>query len=776
MGGIAWNGKFDVSKIPPDQSVVTLKKLWVKAEVEEKIYSIPGNVRPHILMKLSGPCGVNLAASSFADRNLISTLYNIQSIENQSAQSGTPPPANPPTADPNVVVEAQKTVDAHSINDYGLLFRAVTPTAGVVPMVSNIRTYGPWASSNADTSYGGLNVEVNPDLNPWTYGSYLAMNNIANSLVENSNIGLVKAESGSVTIAGLPNLVRLGGAINETGPNLSSISFVYGSGGVTTTYDFQTFNPKLGGLSKPFLEEVKKFNKKRREQIRLLRNIQIELNKANNKSIKNLNNLNYAPNMAAVPSAKKNSGIELFIGQMWDHQSISSGSGISQRTIVAAETSSKKENEMTFDYAHKAYMSLDGLFGPVSISGDGGLPRFATPVPIAVSGSSAPILPQPPFGTGNCIGLENIVQDVYNLDTQQKYFNPLTNPFASSGHHHTGSGLGHVIDIVGRESGIPASGIYTSHYSLRDPQRYSQDYRFLGLRGPLVLHAWGYDLDGKPVPNEADIEEATKQGIFKSDELKDQFLPDWLQKPATWPVAPVDLRFDRERGLWVSPQPYKIVVAKITKEVRPYSEGLGVLINYGKKLFDKDGIEISNNNCPGTKKTLSVVTGISLTKNGIMVTKTEVNITDYESIQRQLIPTFSCAEVPGEQQETWYCYEGGCRNDNLYIDETVYGSKEACEANCTSWYCYNTGTNQNGDPAYDCIEKSINSLNGEEYSGPFASSAECWSEGCSDKYNNDQGDMPIIKIVDRIGKKHKINDLVYAYYDTSSELYIILQS
>lgn len=41
----------------------------------------------------------------------------------------------------------------------------------------------------------------------------------------------------------------------------------------------------------------------------------------------------------------------------------------------------------------------------------------------------------------------------------------------------------------------------------RDPNNvrlYQNNQRFLGLRGPLVMHAWGYDSEGYPVPNAAD--------------------------------------------------------------------------------------------------------------------------------------------------------------------------------------------------------------------------------------------------------------------------------
>ena len=32
-------------------------------------------------------------------------------------------------------------------------------------------------------------------------------------------------------------------------------------------------------------------------------------------------------------------------------------------------------------------------------------------------------------------------------------------------------------------------------------QTYSDDYRYLAMRGPLVMQSWGYDVHGKPIPN-----------------------------------------------------------------------------------------------------------------------------------------------------------------------------------------------------------------------------------------------------------------------------------
>lgn len=210
---------------------------------------------------------------------------------------------------------------------------------------------------------------------------------------------------------------------------------------------------------------------------------------------------------------------------------------------------------------------------------------------------------------------------VGDLDINQVFQNPLTN---SNNHkldpvrgfmHHFGPGEGHNIDIVGMRDEVAESGAMLSMQE-NVKGKYSEDYRFIGMRGPLVLHQWGYDTEGKPIPNRADVESATKSGSFTrgvSDGagLQDFFLQDWLQKPQTWPVGPIDLRFDRNRGVWVSPPPYKIVVIQ-TKEIIPaYGKGKGMLINqhsesgkfFGNPLHDSFGVPVSAKEHESTNNT-----------------------------------------------------------------------------------------------------------------------------------------------------------------------------
>ena len=95
------------------------------------------------------------------------------------------------------------------------------------------------------------------------------------------------------------------------------------------------------------------------------------------------------------------------------------------------------------------------------------------------------------------------------------------------------------------------------------------DIRPIALRGPLVIQGWGYDLNGKPIPNKEDDESDARGGTFKSDELKDEFLDDWIQKRETWPVAPVDLRYDRDRKVWTIPNTFRIIQVSGSGEIAP---------------------------------------------------------------------------------------------------------------------------------------------------------------------------------------------------------------
>jgi hypothetical protein len=618
--------------------------LFLRASVEEKLY-IVSSTDPaceedinntackkvaKAVIKFDAPCLKKPCADKPVEQiadAMLSVLYTAGLISEQVIQDAIPteepdpPPASSGGPTPEDKAKAfrdrvqkficgvpvdegvyllSSALDASSLNNKGFHPSADLPTAVCIPLRSNISAYGPWYSPNFNDSAGGIDFQRNNDLAPWNYSSMSVLNYVAAELIKEAQVNRSEAEKGSITHPGAP-LLNLG--FLENGPNLTSVNVSWGGNGITSNYEFQTYTPKFGGLKTLEAQQIREGVKNRQRAQKFIKDQIITKNRIQRKLF------NFGRNVTTRPRdagrfEEKGTLQRIMMGEMYDFSVIREGDpasgniiGSGQRTVVGTDTLQKSKLEMKFGYDKKAYMSLDGFFSPVSISGDGELPMFA----IKYSGylqsfKSNTIAPNPPvflsgdpaINSGTGIGIE----------INQTYLNPLQNNFGTGEHpQHSGRGAGHTIDMVGRGTGVPVSGTIMNLYGQQDwDERYADDYRFLGLKGPLVLHSWGYDTDGKPVPNIVDSEESIRQsGTFAHDGLKDYFLQDWLHKPATWPVAPIDLRFDRERGVWVSPPQNKIIVTETVTNIPEYGSGTGILINsrgghdYGKDIYDQDG-------------------------------------------------------------------------------------------------------------------------------------------------------------------------------------------
>lgn len=320
------------------------------------------------------------------------------------------------------------------------------------------------------------------------------------------------------------------------------------------------------------------------------------------------------------------------------------------RTIVRTQDAEAMSLEMQAGYSEKALMSFDGMFRPVSMDGEGGLPRYARCPTFSDCSGCSTVSPNTfivtledtvatesggldingiyniprveeclwsgvaangiPFkvaytGTGwvlgvngdesneasgvvECTDSNNPIQFTWGASLPSGYtggtyeavgFNAITiydlNPWQNpSGmppwdkvpaERSDTSNIGHDLDIVARagddRNGTPVGGLGMYQAGVaqtsgigEDAFDYRDDYRFMALKGPIIVHGWGYDCNGRPVPNLGDNETAAATGFFTPDGLDDNtFLEGHLRKPQTWPVGPIDLRWDRERCVWVSP-------------------------------------------------------------------------------------------------------------------------------------------------------------------------------------------------------------------------------
>jgi hypothetical protein len=339
-------------------------------------------------------------------------------------------------------------------------------------------------------------------------------------------------------------------------------------------------------------------------------------------------------------------------------------------------------SEIGNNYAHKSFMSLDGLFSPVSFyptpysstfhiskyltSGCpfcNGTKTYTYKIPkdqasitqnqgatavvssydtqsiictfcetleeklSKMSTSSSPKESYPPYviASGNDLTIiSNIIPATGNGSPVINYatLNPIvltTGEFSNFTNKQKGDVCGHCIDLVGF-SMIPPTGdnglrpIYSANiersyldYDVNMKEWYANlraqgvsippdptvmnNMRFFGLRGPLMVHGWGYDLEGYPVPNSSGepktqggsivrdingniigknqkfISTSTGSGYWSKPYKENTFYKGWAQSPGTWPVGPIDLRWDEAGRVWTVGANYKPVFVVIEEDL-----------------------------------------------------------------------------------------------------------------------------------------------------------------------------------------------------------------
>jgi hypothetical protein len=208
----------------------------------------------------------------------------------------------------------------------------------------------------------------------------------------------------------------------------------------------------------------------------------------------------------------------------------------------------------------------------------------------------------------------------------------------------------------------------------------SGDYRFMALKGPLVLQSWGYDTYGKPIPNakghsgdpsyDTGLGETTVLADSGNahqrtqDGLTDRFAPNWLSDATNWPVAPVDLRYDRIRGVWTTPPPFRLMKAMAVVDIVARETGLCELLT-GGDMFDHNGrpfsgvVTIQPTGTGGAGET-GLITGIApliAVSPDFDVSSGTILITYYD--------TYSC--------EHWVLGQGGSGGGGVDADVPVIG-------------------------------------------------------------------------------------------------------
>jgi hypothetical protein len=367
------------------------------------------------------------------------------------------------------------------------------PNMVALPILNTQLRYGPWYAVGAD---GLSEVEIAEDLVPWNYGGFTVMNAVAQSRVAEATANGQLAESGSVEVAGAPQ-ISIGGQLISGGPYITDINVNVGVDGVTTLYRMETWTRRFGKWAKSNEERLGRFGRLAREARRQNR-IASSIPEVGSKYYK-------LRERVALPSRYTHRSSAMFVASHIFEKDTND-----EVTSTAFIPDYYANNFLSNRYQYKALMSLDGLFRPFSTNSGliGTMSKFETPT---ISGS---------------------VQN--GIITNQEL-----NPF-KEGHH---------INVITHGNTIPAKGTL-----LQDNIDYNNQ-RGVGLRGPLIVTGWGIDTNGYAFPAEAVSFESD------GDEVGYEFRSDYQTYEEAWKTGPVDLRWDRERKVWMGESRKKVGIA-----------------------------------------------------------------------------------------------------------------------------------------------------------------------------------------------------------------------
>lgn len=314
----------------------------------------------------------------------------------------------------------------------------IAPSMIVVPLKSNIESYGPWYSIGGP---GKTDFEFDENLVPWNYGSYNNMFLAGQARISEGYSTQQESETGSITFAGVPE-VQLGDLLINNGPYLTDINVQIGNDGATTTYNFQTWTRRFGSIPKELFEEQRK--------MRLL--MQKQRFKLLNKQARGLGK----PEILQKGQKPK------------DPRRISSSS---THPYLIAEKTEQKHNivlapsynaaDQVSDPVGKTLSSLDTLFVP-----------FATRLINSNDERLAADIAHLEYPSG-VTGLVNATG-----------LNPFVYP--------------HPFNSMTRDDDEWDESYYITNSGQDDEV---DGYRTFGIRMPAIFVGWGVDTNNKPVPN-----------------------------------------------------------------------------------------------------------------------------------------------------------------------------------------------------------------------------------------------------------------------------------
>lgn len=371
---------------------------------------------------------------------------------------------------------------------------AYAPNLAAVPLRSNILCYGPWYNIGVS---GKTEFEKDATLVPWNYSGFTQMNYVGSAKVSETISNSQYAESGSITFPGVPT-ITIGSLLISGGPYVTDVSVDIGENGATTTYRMKTWTTKFGKVPRQVFDRLQRLNnlymRQRAEFREFLK--RIRLGGFGNGKRQRIKGVD--PRHDGRKSTHPLICADIHVHEDSD----------ARKANIVISPAHNIDSHMEQDYDKKAMGSLDTIFRPFATkTTDSNFPHFETPE-------------------------ANTTVNVEDL-------NPFTSP-----HDMTAA-------IMNDE--IPDNGLVVKNNGSG-----VTDYRAIGLRMPMIGVGWGYDTNGKPVPN------ATPNSPG------DNFATDYRTRMDLWKAGPVDMRWDNNRKVWIASS--RLVLVELNERLDPGGE------------------------------------------------------------------------------------------------------------------------------------------------------------------------------------------------------------
>ncbi len=419
--------------------------------------------------------------------------------------------------------------------------KAVRPYEISIPQSSTRYTWGPWYRYSAKR--GKAEIEQNSQLNPETFGSVNVLDQAAFALAGSAVADMYQSESGSIEVAEFPEY-NIAERFTGSGPYVTKLSCKVGTGGITTSYEFSTWTRNFGKIAKYNLDRIAAINKNKIRALRQGSNgipmMPFQGSSTMGAGAQNAHALNPQVNnfFTGIPvpmnvaggAANNPDGPQVWL------MSGKNGESVAEDLVRKIQFG----NNILHAYDVTFGCTQEQILSPI------GVPAFHRRVETGqdydAPKSFLPYVKEPKEA-------DDSTGDQFSSNLVNPAAQDLDPYFGSDSNRRIGT-VDFGVAIVDDFETVSQGGNHMVFEDKGNIAAGANEYRTYGLRGPILLSGWGYDVNGLPVPGEGQ-----------------DFDLDYARNRSKWKTGPVDLRWDEDRQVWAGG--YQIVEGFLTTEVKP---------------------------------------------------------------------------------------------------------------------------------------------------------------------------------------------------------------